>query len=93
MQGVSLIFGSSFEKRIASQLQASLVRVSCPVLDQISLSAPDSKAAERFRILAGSILENGATVVPRPLTRENLAVMAQKIREETRKKARISVIA
>jgi nitrogenase molybdenum-iron protein alpha/beta subunit len=35
---VSLIFGSSFEKRIASELQASLVRVSYPVLDQISLS-------------------------------------------------------
>lgn len=35
---VSLIFGSSFEKRAASQLQASLVRVSYPVLDQISLS-------------------------------------------------------
>lgn len=55
--------------------------------------APDSGAAERFRILAGSILENGAAVVPRPLTRENFAVMAQKIREETRKKARISVTA
>jgi nitrogenase molybdenum-iron protein alpha/beta subunit len=36
--GVSLIFGSSFEKRVASQLQSSLVRVSYPVLDQISLS-------------------------------------------------------
>jgi nitrogenase molybdenum-iron protein beta chain len=35
---VSLILGSSFEKRIASELQASLVRVSYPVLDQISLS-------------------------------------------------------
>jgi nitrogenase iron protein NifH len=55
--------------------------------------APDSKAADRFRILAGSILDNGTTVVPRPLTRENLAIMAQKIREETRKKARVSIIA
>jgi nitrogenase molybdenum-iron protein beta chain len=36
--GVSLIFGSSFEKRIASELSASLVRLSYPVLDQISLS-------------------------------------------------------
>jgi nitrogenase molybdenum-iron protein alpha/beta subunit len=36
--GVSLIFGSTFEKRVASQIQASLVRVSYPVLDQISLS-------------------------------------------------------
>ncbi|RQW81571.1 MAG: hypothetical protein EHM14_00470 [Methanothrix sp.] len=35
---VSLIFGSTFEKRIASKLQASLVRVSYPVLDHISLS-------------------------------------------------------
>ena len=35
---VSLIFGSSFEKRIASELQAPLVRISYPVLDQISLS-------------------------------------------------------
>lgn len=41
----------------------------------------------------GSILDNGTTVIPRPLTRENLAVMAQKIREETRKKARVSIIA
>lgn len=36
--GVSLLFGSSFEKRIASELQASLVRVSYPVIDEISLS-------------------------------------------------------
>ncbi|HNY34666.1 MAG TPA: nitrogenase component 1, partial [Methanothrix soehngenii] len=35
---VSIIFGSSFEKRIASELSASLVRLSYPVLDQISLS-------------------------------------------------------
>ncbi len=35
---VSLIFGSSFEKRVASELSASLVRVSYPVIDQISLS-------------------------------------------------------
>ena len=36
--GVSLIFGSSFEKKIASELQASLVRISYPVIDEISLS-------------------------------------------------------
>jgi nitrogenase molybdenum-iron protein beta chain len=36
--GVSIIFGSSFEKRIASELSASLVRLSYPVLDQVSLS-------------------------------------------------------
>lgn len=35
---VSIIFGSSFEKRIASELSASLVRLSYPILDQISLS-------------------------------------------------------
>jgi len=35
---VSLIFGSSFEKRIASELSASLLRISYPVIDQISLS-------------------------------------------------------
>jgi nitrogenase molybdenum-iron protein beta chain len=36
--GAALIFGSSFEKRIASKLQASLLRVSYPVIDEISLS-------------------------------------------------------
>jgi nitrogenase molybdenum-iron protein beta chain len=36
--GVSIIIGSSFEKRIASEIQASLVRFSYPVTDQISLS-------------------------------------------------------
>ncbi|OPY57220.1 MAG: light-independent protochlorophyllide reductase subunit B [Methanosaeta sp. PtaU1.Bin055] len=36
--GAALIFGSSFEKRIASELQASLVRFSYPVIDEISLS-------------------------------------------------------
>ena len=55
--------------------------------------AGESLAAERFRILATSILENGSAVVPKPLTRDSLAVMAQKIREETRKKARMSVVA
>ena len=55
--------------------------------------APNSQAADRFRILARSILENGSTVVPKPLSRENLAIMAQKIREENRKKAGISAVA
>lgn len=55
--------------------------------------AGDSLAADRFRILAASILENENAAVPKPLTRESLAVMAQKIREETRKKARLSVVA
>lgn len=55
--------------------------------------APNSPAADRFRILARSILENGSTVVPKPLSRENLAIMAQKIREESRKKAGISAAA
>jgi nitrogenase iron protein NifH len=50
--------------------------------------APDSPAADRFRILARSILENGSTAVPKPLSRENLAIMAQKIREENRKNAK-----
>jgi nitrogenase subunit NifH len=50
-------------------------------------------AAEKFRILATSILENENAVVPKPLSRDSLAVMAQKIREETRKKARMSVVA
>jgi len=36
--GAALIFGSSFEKMIASELQASLVRFSYPVIDEISLS-------------------------------------------------------
>lgn len=35
---VSMIFGSTFEKKIADDLKASLVRISYPVLDQISLS-------------------------------------------------------
>jgi len=55
--------------------------------------AGESLVAERFRILATSILENGYAAVPKPLTRDSLAVMAQKIREETRKKARMSVVA
>lgn len=42
--------------------------------------AGESLAAERFRILATSILENGYAAVPKPLTRDSLAVMAQKIR-------------
>ena len=55
--------------------------------------AGESQAADRFRILATSILENGSAAVPKPLTRDSLAAMAQKIREEARKKARMSVVA
>jgi len=55
--------------------------------------AGKSQAADRFRILATSILENGSAAVPKPLTRDSLAAMAQKIREEARKKARMSVVA
>jgi len=55
--------------------------------------AGDSRAAERFRMLARAILENGVPSVPRPLSRENLSAMAQRIREETRRKANIPVVA
>lgn len=35
---VSLIFGSSMEKKIANEISASLIRISYPVIDQVSLS-------------------------------------------------------
>lgn len=55
--------------------------------------AQESQAADRFRVLARSILENRASAVPKPLSREDLAVMAQRIREETRRKAGMAVVA
>ncbi len=36
--GVSAIFGSTFEKKVASDLKASLIRISYPVLDEVSIT-------------------------------------------------------
>ncbi len=46
--------------------------------------APDSRIAESFRELATAILDNKESVVPKPLSREVLAELAQRIREKTR---------
>jgi len=45
---------------------------------------PDSIIADRFRELAGAILENGSGVTPQPLSKEKLAELARRIREKTR---------
>lgn len=45
---------------------------------------PDSIIADRFRELAGVILENGGGVTPQPLSKEKLAELARRIREKTR---------
>lgn len=46
--------------------------------------APDSQIAESFRKLATAILDNEESVVPKPLSREVLAELAQRIRKKTR---------
>ncbi len=48
---------------------------------------PDSPIADRFRELAGVILENGGGVTPQPLSKEKLAELARRIREKTREAA------
>lgn len=48
---------------------------------------PDSIIADRFRELAGAILENGSGVTPQPLSKEKLAELARRIREKTREAA------
>ena len=48
---------------------------------------PDSIIADRFRELAGVILENGSGVTPQPLSKEKLAELARRIREKTREAA------
>ena len=48
---------------------------------------PDSIIADRFRELAGMILENGDGVTPQPLSKEKLAELARRIREKTREAA------
>lgn len=48
---------------------------------------PDSIIADRFRELAGAILENGSGITPQPLSKEKLAELARRIREKTREAA------
>ena len=48
---------------------------------------PDSIIADRFRELAGAILEDGSGVTPQPLSKEKLAELARRIREKTREAA------
>jgi len=46
--------------------------------------APDSAIAESFRKLASAILDNEESVTPKPLSKEKLAELAQRIRIKTR---------
>lgn len=48
---------------------------------------PDSIIADRFRELAGVILENGGGITPQPLSKEKLAELAKRLREKTREAA------
>ena len=50
---------------------------------------PESEIAERFRNLATSIYENKETVAPTPLSKKELADLAQRIRQKTREKYEI----
>jgi len=45
---------------------------------------PDSEIADTFRNLATSIYENKETVSPTPLSKEDLAGLAQRIRQKTK---------
>ncbi|RCV63296.1 nitrogenase iron protein NifH [Methanophagales archaeon] len=50
---------------------------------------PESEIAERFRNLAITIYENKETVAPTPLSKKELADLAQRIRQKTREKYEI----
>lgn len=95
LKEIAKIMGKEGEAESVIEKNRTAVQLKeCELYGQTVIEyASNSQAADRFRILARSILENGSTVVPKPLSRENLAIMAQKIREESRKKAGTSAAA
>ncbi len=53
---------------------------------------PDSEIADMFRNLATSIFENNEVVSPTPLSKGELAELAQRIRQKTREVASLKSI-
>ena len=78
-------FAQSVGSKVIGAIPSDTTIMECEIYAKTVIEqSPDSEIADMFRHLATSIYENKETVSPTPLSKEELAELAQRIRQKTR---------
>lgn len=78
-------FAQSVGSKVIGAIPSDTTIMECEIYAKTVIEQnPDSEIADMFRHLATSIYENKETVSPTPLSKEELAELAQRIRQKTR---------
>jgi len=77
-------FAQSVGSKVIGAIPSDAAIMECEIYAKTVIEqSPDSEIADMFRHLATSIYENKETVSPTPLSKEELAELAQRIRQKT----------
>ena len=80
-------FAQSVGSKVIGAIPSDTTIMECEIYAKTVIEqSPDSEIADMFRHLATAIYENKETVSPTPLSKEELAELAQRIRQKIRKK-------
>ena len=78
-------FAQSVGSKVIGAIPSDTTIMECEIYAKTAIEyKPDSAIANMFRNLATAIYENKETVSPTPLSKEELAKLAQRIRQKTR---------
>ena len=78
-------FAQSVGSKVIGAIPSDTTIMECEIYAKTVIEqSPDSEIADMFRHLATAIYENKETVSPTPLSKEELAELAQRIRQKTR---------
>ncbi|RJS69674.1 nitrogenase iron protein, partial [Methanophagales archaeon] len=78
-------FAQSVGSKVIGAIPSDTTIMECEIYGKTVIEqSPDSEIADMFRHLATAIYENKETVSPTPLSKEELAELAQRIRQKTR---------
>jgi len=78
-------FAQSVGSKVIGAIPSDTTIMECEIYAKTAIEyKPDSAIANMFRNLAMAIYENKDTVSPTPLSKEELAKLAQRIRQKTR---------
>ena len=77
-------FAQSVGSKVIGAIPSDTTIMECEIYAKTAIEyKPDSEIADMFRNLATAIYENKETVSPTPLSKEELAKLAQRIRQKT----------
>ena len=78
-------FAQSVGSKVIGAIPSDTTIMECEIYAKTAIEyKPDSEIADMFRNLATAVYENKETVSPTPLSKEELAKLAQRIRQKTR---------